>query len=120
MYREDDTCEYHKELTSHNIKNGSEDKTKAKIEFHIGIACPATSMKRNVLEMWGDMKGLFPVLEIILAISETNYRLFLEAEENDHPVEKRFSGHLSVRPGTGVSEDNSRLNFVLNVIANFS
>ncbi|GBP41624.1 Zinc finger BED domain-containing protein 1 [Eumeta japonica] len=83
---EGDIWSYHKVLTHNNIKNKTKDKTKAETEFHMFMSSPVTPIKGNALEMWDDMKGLFPGLYIlamiylpIVATSVPSERLFSEA-----------------------------------------
>ncbi|XP_014298152.1 zinc finger BED domain-containing protein 4-like [Microplitis demolitor] len=83
---EGDIWSYYKVLTHNNIKNKTKDKTKAETEFHMFMSSPVTLIKGDALEMWNDMKGLFPGLHNlamiylpIVATSVPSERLFSEA-----------------------------------------
>lgn len=83
---EGDIWSYHKLLTHKNMKKNSNDITKAETEFHMFISSSVTPIKADALEMWDDLKGLFPGLYglaktylPIVATSVPSERLFSEA-----------------------------------------
>lgn len=100
---EGDIWNYHKVLTQYNIKNKTKDKTKAETEFHMFMSSPVTPIKGDALEMWDDMKGLFPGLHSlamiylpIVATSVLSERLFSEdgatiTQERNRLLGTRFS-----------------------------
>ncbi|XP_028157050.1 zinc finger BED domain-containing protein 1-like [Ostrinia furnacalis] len=82
--RESDIWSYHKQLTHDNLKNKIT--RKAESEFHMFISSPVNSIKEDPIEIWEDMKTVFPYLYKlamkhlpIVATSVPSERLFSEA-----------------------------------------
>lgn len=81
-----DIWSYHKKLTHDNMKNKITDKTKAESEFHTFVSSPVTTIKADPIEIWDDMRTVFPCLYRlamkhlpIVATSVPSERLFSEA-----------------------------------------
>ncbi|CAK1600554.1 unnamed protein product [Parnassius mnemosyne] len=92
MNSEFDILKYHKQLTHKNMKNKSSATAMplsgsiSETEVQMYLSSPVTPIKRDAIEIWEDMKSLFPKLTkvamIYLPIVATSFpseRLFSEA-----------------------------------------
>lgn len=77
---------YHKQLSHDNMKNKTTNTRKVESEFHMFVSSPVTPIKGDPIEIWDDMKTLFPYLYKlamkhlpIVATSVPSERLFSEA-----------------------------------------
>ncbi|KAF2895663.1 hypothetical protein ILUMI_10522 [Ignelater luminosus] len=105
-----DIWKYHKQLTQKNMKNKSSASSATAItgtisetEVQMYLSSPVTPIKKDAIEIWDDMKSLFPKLAKIamiylpiIATSVQSERLFSEAgatitQERNRLLETRLS-----------------------------
>lgn len=97
-----DIWKYHKQLTHRNVKNKSSCTTTGTItisetEVQMYLSSPVTPIKRDAIEIWEDMKSLFPTLAKIAMI-------YLPIVATSVPSERLFS-----EAGATITQERNRL-----------
>ncbi|XP_045780821.1 E3 SUMO-protein ligase ZBED1-like [Maniola jurtina] len=94
-----DIWKYHKQLTHKNMKNKSATTTEtiSETEVQMYLSSPVTPIKRDAIEIWDDMKSLFPKLGKIAMI-------YLPIVATSVPSERLFS-----EAGATITQDRNRL-----------
>lgn len=96
-----DIWKYHKQLTHKNMKNklsfSATPSTISETEVQMYLSSPVTPIKRDAIEIWEDMKSLFPKLSRIAMT-------YLPIVATSVPSERLFS-----EAGATVTQDRNRL-----------
>ncbi|XP_046800992.1 E3 SUMO-protein ligase ZBED1-like [Lucilia cuprina] len=96
-----DIWKYHKQLTHKNMKNKSSSTaltdTISETEVQMYLSSPVTPIKSDAIEIWEDMKSLFPKLSKIAM-------LYLPIVATSVPSERLFS-----EAGATITQDRNRL-----------